>query len=168
MNAEKQAPQEEVAEQLVAYLDGELDNEAARDVERRLKQDPEYRRRLQQYQQSWDLLDELPHTDVDESFTQSTVAMAAVQAKEEVEQVETSQRQRKRIFSTTICVATAAAFLVGFVFTRRTANRADRQLLRDLPVIEHLDEYRAADSLEFLRVLEQERLFAEEDITNDL
>ena len=37
-------------EQLVAYLDGELDEETNRDIERRLSDDPEYRLRLQQLQ----------------------------------------------------------------------------------------------------------------------
>ena len=39
-------------EQLVAYLDGELDEETNRDIERRLSDDPEYRLRLQQLQQA--------------------------------------------------------------------------------------------------------------------
>ena len=39
-------------EQLVAYLDGELEAEAAREVERRLAADAAYRQRLNRLQQS--------------------------------------------------------------------------------------------------------------------
>ena len=37
----------------------------------------------------------------------------------------------------------------------------DRQLLRDLPVLENLDEYRQVGSIEFLRKLRDEKLFCQ-------
>ena len=57
---------EREGQQLVAYLDGELDDETNQEIERRLSADPEYRLRLQQLQQAWDLLDELPRLSRDE------------------------------------------------------------------------------------------------------
>jgi len=41
-------------------------------------------------------------------------------------------------------------------------------LLQDLPVIQNVDEYRYADSIEFLRMLEKEGLFAEGGVDDDL
>ena len=53
MNAEQRPSDADDAmvEELVAYLDGELDPEASREVERRLTQDADYRLRLRQLQQ---------------------------------------------------------------------------------------------------------------------
>ena len=45
---------EREGQQLVAYLDGELDDETNREIERRLSADPEYQLRLQQLQQAWE------------------------------------------------------------------------------------------------------------------
>jgi hypothetical protein len=47
-------------------------------------------------------------------------------------------------------------------------SRENRRLLRDLPVIERLDEYRYADSVEFLRTLEREGLFTEDEMPNEM
>ena len=69
--------------EMVAYLDGELDVQQVADVEKRLSEDPEYRVRLQQLQQAWDLLDELPRSKGDEQFTRSTVEIVVVKAREE-------------------------------------------------------------------------------------
>ncbi len=166
MNAE-QSPSDAndaIVEELVAYLDGELDPEASRDVERRLSQDAEYRLRLRQLQQSWDLLDRLPKADVDASFTQSTVAMIALKAADDVEVVDAGRFKRRKIFQWLGAGGVAAAFLVGYALVYSVAQRHNSRLLRDLPVIENIDEYRYAESLEFLRMLDREGLFVEDEI----
>ena len=48
-----------IDEEIVAYLDGELDMETAAKVERRLADDPRYNARLNQLQRAWDMLDNL-------------------------------------------------------------------------------------------------------------
>ena len=159
---------EQTQAELVAYLDGELDSSANDEVERRLCEDAEYRRRLRQLQQSWDLMDFLPQIDMDERFTQSTLAMVAVRAADDVN-VEQSQRLKRRWrLWWAGAASTAVAFLAGYLFVYQVADRDNQQLLRDLPVIERMDEYRYADSVEFLRLLDQEGLFAEDDLENDL
>src|SRR3954462_5504268 len=70
-------------EEIVAYLDGELDSVAEAQVVRRLSEDAAYRARLGQLQQAWDMLDNLRRTEADDEFVQSTVAMVAVQAEAE-------------------------------------------------------------------------------------
>ena len=61
MNSENPALAETTSldEELVSYLDGELSPDAAKQVERRLAEDPSYRARLTQLQRAWDLLDSL-------------------------------------------------------------------------------------------------------------
>ena len=46
-------------ELLVAYLDGELDEAARVNVEKRLAEEPDLRSRLTLLERAWDLLDEL-------------------------------------------------------------------------------------------------------------
>src|SRR6478609_5037399 len=79
-----------IDEEIVAYLDGELDSVAEAQVVRRLSEDAAYRARLGQLQQAWDMLDNLRRTEGDDEFVQSTVAMVAVQAEVEAK----TQRMR--------------------------------------------------------------------------
>ncbi len=114
-------------------------------------------------------MDHLPTADVDESFTRTTVAMVAVSASGDVDHVAAhgavagnagyggAGRQRA-----------ALAFAAGYVVVAVLVSRENRRLLRDLPVIERLDQYRYADSVEFLRQLEHEGLFTEDEIANEM
>jgi hypothetical protein len=60
------------------------------------------------------------------------------------------------------------AFAIGYVAVSMVVSRDNRRLLRDLPVIQRLDEYRYADSVEFLRLLDREDVFAEDEIPNGI
>lgn len=148
---------------LVAYLDGEMDAADAARVERRLADDANYRIRLQELQQTWDLLDALPRPQVSEAFTQSTVEMVAISAADEAKATRSAALRRRAIFA----LATAAVVLVasggGYLIANRYATSENRQVLRDLPVIENVDIYANADSVEFLLKLEEEGLFVEDE-----
>lgn len=171
MNAEPkptEETQEDFPADLVAYLDGELDAEQTRSVEERLSGDAEYRRQLRELQRTWDLLDHLPTADVDESFTRTTVAMVAVSASGDVDHVAAQRGRRKRWLWWSGTAAAALAFAAGYVVVAVLVSRENRRLLRDLPVIERLDQYRYADSVEFLRQLEHEGLFTEDEIANEM
>jgi anti-sigma factor RsiW len=111
-------------DELVAYLDGELDRDANRHVERRLSQDAGYRDRLRRLQQTWDLLDHLPPADVDESFTQSTIAMVAVRAANEHRDVASRGRRQRHLWFAGIALGTALTFAFGFAATRWVARSA--------------------------------------------
>ena len=160
--------QETMVEELVAYLDGELDMDSNRRVERCLAQDAIFRRQLRELQQSWDLLDHLPRADVDESFTESTIAMVALRTSDERRHTETSAARWRRIVLVSAAACAVLVFVAAFSATRWWAGRQDRQLLQDLSVIENIDEYRYAESIEFLRLLEREGLFVEGGIDHEL
>ena len=160
--------QEDFPADLVAYLDGELDADQARAVEDRLSRDAEYRRQLRELQQTWDLLDQLPTAEVDDRFTQTTLAMVAVSAAEDVDQAQQRQVHTRRRWWWTRSLAAAVAFVIGYAAVSLVVSRENRRLLRDLPVIQRLDEYRYADSVEFLRLLEREGIFAEDEIPHEI
>jgi hypothetical protein len=76
---------DEDRENLVAYLDGELEVEAARDLEGRLQLDPAARQEAEALKQAWDLLDYLPRPEVSSTFTNRTLdRIAAVRPSQSV------------------------------------------------------------------------------------
>ena len=83
-------------EQLVAYLDGELEPQATKQVEELLAGDETARNRLSQLAASWDLLDQLPRATVDDLFTRTTVQMVAVAAEDELAQVNATRPSQRR------------------------------------------------------------------------
>lgn len=148
---------------LVAYLDGEMDDAEAARVERRLADDANYRIRLQELQQTWDLLDALPRAQVSESFTQSTVEMVALSAADDAQATRSAALRRKAIFALTTSAVVLIAAVGGYLLTSHYTTAENRQVLRDLPVIQNVDVYANADSVEFLLKLEQEGLFVEDE-----
>ncbi|MBY0457133.1 MAG: hypothetical protein K2V38_07340 [Gemmataceae bacterium] len=66
-------PHDPFEAELVAYLDGELDGEAARRVEARLASDPAARARAAALKKSFDLLDYLPRPEPSPTFTTRTL-----------------------------------------------------------------------------------------------
>jgi anti-sigma factor RsiW len=151
-----------IDEEIVAYLDGELDSEAEARVARRLSDDPAYRLRLNQLQQAWDLLDNLRGTEADDEFTASTVAMVAVQAEQEAKSQQMRVVRQRSFAWLTLAAVVLLSVVSGYVVLHRRLTRADRNLVRDLPVIEHVDEYSNIDNLSFLKALERENLFPSE------
>jgi hypothetical protein len=147
-------------EQLVAYLDHELDEAAGRRIEKLLAADPQVRQRLRQLQQSWDALDELLPTDLEPSFTRSTLEMVALAAEEEAHQKRGPAPRRRRVWLGLAGVALAG--LAGYLAAWRFWPDPNEQLLRDLPVLENLDQYQKIDDVKFLRKLHAEKLFAKE------
>ncbi|HXT60572.1 MAG TPA: hypothetical protein VN699_18160 [Pirellulales bacterium] len=164
MNDDQRKPAESspLREQLVAYLDGELDAASSREIERRLAREPEVQQELQQLQQTWDLLDRLPQAEVNATFTRSTVEMIALAVEDDVRQLEAApprQQRRRRLLKAAGLLAAGAC---GFAAVRFCWPEPNRRLLQDLPVLEHLEAYRQTPDLEFLKRLNAEGLFSEE------
>lgn len=151
-----------IQEELVAYLDGELDADASDRVEQQLAADPAYRQKLKELQAAWDLLDQLPQAPVTESFTQTTVEMVALTAEAEVQAAEKRLSRRRQWGVLAIGFTAAAALLVGYVIMAQRLDRSNQRLVQDLPVIENVDLYRIADSVDFLKSLDDASLFEEE------
>ncbi len=151
-----------IEEQLVAYLDGELNAEASRRVEELLAADPNIRQTLQGLDRTWEMLAELETPQVAERFTRSTLEMVTVAAAEDTERgrAEASSRRRRRWVTLSGSLLAAAA--IGFLAVALQPDPTQK-LIDDLPVLENLDEYRQIDDIQFLRDLHAAKLFAEED-----
>lgn len=149
-------------DQLVAYLDGELDADTSLKVERRLAEDEDFRRYLQQLQRAWDMLDELPKSEVSNSFTQTTVEMVALSAVEELEKKEKTVHRKKLTWWVVGAGGFVTAALASYGLIAMFLMRPNEQLLRDLPVIEEIELYRVVENAEFVKELEESGLFEEE------
>ncbi len=152
-----------VEEQLVAYLDGELDGESCRRIEELLAVDPEVRRKLHWLERTWEILDELDTAPVGEDFTRTTMEMVALAAEEDVRKsLEEAPRRRRRTWL--LCGGgMLAAGLAGFMaFTLMASNpnrQLNKELVQDLPILENLDEYQQIQDIKFLRMLQESGLF---------
>ncbi len=154
-------------ERLVAYLDGELDDEEVREVESLLATDPKARQTLSALERAWSLLDKAAADSVDESFTRTTLEMVSLKAAEELAQHEAElprRRRRRWLAATGLMVACG---LAGFFAVVLFWSNPNRQLLEDLPVLEDFDELqhvfnREDQDLQFLNLLYEHKLFVKE------
>jgi len=158
-------------EQMVAYLDGELDDETARQIETLVADDPKLGERLAQLGQAWDMLDHLERSGTEGTFTQDTLELVAVQAEAEAGQHGARLPKLRRRRRAMIAGSLLAAAVAGFLAVAALRGDPNHALLEDLPVLENLDQYRLIlndndsiqQSIDFLRKLRQQELFVEED-----
>jgi len=163
-NTDPAAERTSMEEQLVAYLDGELDDDASRRVEELLASDPKVRETLERFEGTWELLDKLERADVDEVFTRSTIEMVAVAAADDVQQQQAEAPRRRRQWRLAAGAGMLAAGAAGFLVVWLFKPSPNKELLDDLPVLERLDQYRQIDDFEFLELLlaNEKELFPEE------
>jgi anti-sigma factor RsiW len=160
MNGHHDHPPSPLEEDLVAYLDGELDVDATQRIEERLATDQAVRDELHQLERAWDLLDELPRAELDESFTRSTIEMVAISAEAEAaaeERRRPALRRRQWLVSAGCFLA---AMLLGFVAVRSAWRDPDQALLDELPLLVRLDQYEQVDDVEFLRRMRDQQLLS--------
>jgi len=155
----------DVESELVAYLDGELDHAGAQRVERRLSEDPEFRRRLQQLQRAWDLLDQLPRVEAPENFATTTIEMVAIKATAESDDSVGRLRRGQFVRRSLQAIGLVATIVFGYMVVQTRQQAPERQFLRDLPVVENVDLYLSADDIDFVRQLQRENLFDQEITT---
>jgi anti-sigma factor RsiW len=152
-------------EDLVAYLDGELNDDDASRLEETLAEQASIRRDVENLTRVWELLDLLPGSKASANFTERTLsAIQTRQAQTDAEEADmrpmvTAKGHQWRARARQVTLR-FAAFLglaivgaIGFNGTFRRNAEPMEQLLQDLPVIERLDQYREVGSLEFLEEL---------------
>ena len=128
-------------EELTAYLDGELDQAAQDRVEARLDSDPEYLAQMQQLQQTWDLLDQLPESMPTKSFTEKTMELAIG---DEVKRSNSVNAGAWGLRAALMLAIPALLFATSFAIARHWQSQPDRFLLENLSVIDHHPYYTIA------------------------
>src|SRR5262245_36123101 len=148
-------------EDLVAYLDGELDEEAARAVESKLNLDARARTEADELQRAWDLLDYLPQAEPSPTFTERTVSRITA-----LRPTAPAARRRRRAWAVAagwaaaVLLAAAAGF-AGVTFLV-PEDPTDEELARDLRVIDNRRLYENVPDIEFLWELSHPDLFGDD------
>src|SRR3954462_12210761 len=114
-------------EEIVAYLDGELDSVAEAQIVRKLSEDAAYRARLSQLQHAWDLLDNLRGSEADDEFAASTVAMVAVQAEHESKSQQMKVVRQRSLTWLALAAIILLSASVGYFLSHRRVTRANRE-----------------------------------------
>lgn len=155
-------------EKLVAYLDGELPEGEARDVEQSLASDPTMRAEVEKLNRAWELLDLLPRPNASGEFSSRTLATLKVSSATTAVPDEKADAQTvaleiagPRQFKIPRMAAWSAGLVaigvVGFLVGRMTARPDSDVWLDDLALIEQLDVYREIGDAQFLRDFQRER-----------
>lgn len=139
---------------LVAYLDGELNEAEAQAIATKLTKSPTARREVEALEKTWEMLELLPRPQVSPDFTAKTLT--------EIEHLDRAGEQfESRVKQTTLrairmsvwVVASLAALGVGYAITQWIWPNPTARLARDLSIAEHLDEYRDVGRFEFLEAV---------------
>ena len=151
-------------EELVAYLDGELNEEQAHSIEARISTNPTLRAEVETLKRAWDMLDYLPKPEPSPNFTHRTLDRISV--RETANALRPPRRSRRWLLAGGWAATVLLAVLGGYYgAVKATAPRpGDRELVRELRLIENLRFYEAVDSLDFLRELDQRDLFGEDPL----
>ena len=155
-------------EKLVAYLDGELPESDARDVEQSLASDPAMRAEVEQLNRAWDMLDLLERPRASGEFSSrtlttlkvsgATTALPNEHSAAPTVPLEVTNPSRFRVPRLVAWfVGLVAISLLGFVVGRMTARPDSDVWLDDLALIEQLDVYREIGDAQFLRDFQRER-----------
>jgi anti-sigma factor RsiW len=151
-------------EDLVAYLDGELDEDRAHAVESKMNLDPATRAEADTLKKTWDLLDYLPRPEPSPNFTNKT--LDRISTRETARVLHPASRTRRWLLGIGWAAAVVMVALGGYVLARHylPPRPRERDLVRELRVIENLRYYEAVETLDFLRELDQRDLFGEDSL----
>jgi anti-sigma factor RsiW len=142
---------------LISYLDGELDERASAELESRLASDQTLRMRLHEFQQTWDMLDEVEPAQKGESFVRTTIEVVVSEAR-------TRARQRKRILQRTVAGLTffLIPLVMGFFWMRSWQHRPEQEFVADLMFWENMELYDQVDSIRLMEEIRNAGWFSGE------
>ncbi len=152
-------------EELVAYLDGELEVDRAREIEDLLVRDPGTRSRLNDLERTWDVLDRLPRTEPNDVFTRSTMELVLNDASRGLQR--TRAARTRRLVATAMIVAAPIIMAAGaFWAVRQKQEQPMNDLVRDLHVIRNFEIYSRIPDIRFLEDLRDSGAFSTDDSSN--
>ncbi len=141
---------------LVAYLDGELREPEALALRSKLDRSVTARREADALEKTWELLDHLPRPKASDDLAERTLTQIRAFDGRGDRALTTVRRGLGRAARAALWIATGTiAVASGYAIARLTWADPAARLARDLPLAEHLHEYRDVGSFELLEHLEQ-------------
>jgi anti-sigma factor RsiW len=146
---------------LVAYLDGELEGQAARAMEQKLALDPAARAEAESLKRTWDMLDFLPKAEPSADFTRRTVTRLGPALTGARPPAARRRRWRRVFFGAGWAAALVLSALGGFAGVNRLVPRepGDAELVKDLNVIKNRRVYELVEDIDFIRELDNPEAF---------
>jgi anti-sigma factor RsiW len=147
-------------ENLVAYLDGELEDAESQEIDRILARSDVARHEVEALSRAWDMLDLLPNSTASADFTNRT--MATLKLEESPYSVTDKPwfiMARRGAVAAVWLAAMAVCGGVGYLATSVWYPNPHREMLEELPLIRQLDVYGEVESIEFLEQLNREGVF---------
>ncbi len=168
----KKEIKEQELEKLVAYLDGEVSEQEAIEVEQSLSIDEKTRVHVDGLERTWELLDKLPISKASDEFTNKTLStiktiQLEAQAAESRDRsgIGLSKQSQQQIRKVAVAggwmVGLACSIFLGYVITNQWLPDESEPLLKELSFIENIDTYSEVQSLDFLEKLQQSGTFNE-------
>lgn len=152
----------EQREDLVAYLDGELEGDQTRAIDQALVNSPVARHEVEMLTRTWEMLDLLPQEKAPDTFTQTT--MQTIRLEDSTE----PKVDLNRFLPQVRLVAMAFVWLLGvsisswlgFTIANQWVDNPTDRLVEDLPVIQNMELYQSldiedGDGIDFLKELER-------------
>ena len=149
-------------ENLVAYLDGELDDQSTQRVDSILSESQVARHEVEMLTRTWEMLDLIPQEKAPDTFTQTTLQTVrlADAKKPGFDSDQLVPYVRMALGIIVWLSGTTLAAWAGFSITRAWTPNPAEELIQDYPVVKNLHIYQKldledAESIEFLERLEQ-------------
>jgi hypothetical protein len=161
MKSQSRLTEDERAD-LVAYLDGELDETEAQSLEGKLTRSLSARKEVEALRKTWDLLDFLPRAEAPAEFASQTVTR--LQSQELAAELLVDRARRIAVAAVQglgSLIAVAAAAVAGFVLVRFVVPDPTRDLMRDLHIVENIEAYQQVPDFKFLQELAQLGAFSD-------
>jgi hypothetical protein len=155
---------------LVAYLDGELEDNLTQQIDQVLAKSEVARHEVEALARTWELLDLLPKPAARDDFTERTLTTLKVS---EVRPRLVDQPWFGYVRRGSIGVAwvagLAACAVIGFLITSRGVPGPQDELLTNLPLVKDLDLYLEVPDLHFVNELQKASVFnlAEPEVADD-
>jgi hypothetical protein len=162
MNRDQQRLSPAEHENLVAYLDGELNEAESRAIAAKLTYSLTARRELDALERTWQLLDLLPRPQASADLTAKTLAQIEQQAlQQDLWFHSANQTLRWAWQALALTVSLLLTLGAGYAGTRWLWPDPMARLARELTLAESLDEYRDVGSFAFLQQLDESPEFNE-------
>jgi hypothetical protein len=149
-------------EDLVAYLDGELPDAKAQQIDQVLARSEVARFEVEALARTWEMLDILPTPKATPEFTERTMTTLKVGEVpfDITEQPWFVYIKRSAVVAVWIAALGASGW-AGFQITNRLIPNPNEKMLEDLPVLQNLDTFREVENIDFLEQLRKRGYFAD-------
>lgn len=141
---------------LVAYLDGELNEAETNALSAKLTQSVTARREIDLLEKTWELLDHLPRPQAPPEFVSRTLSEVDHFEAQGGALVHLAGRSGRIALRVAVCLLVSAVTMgLGYATTRWLWPDPTARLARDLSIAEHFDEYMEVRNFELLQQLDQ-------------